>query len=463
MRFHHTFTQGGWHWGKVTIDPDGLAADNARYFAFEVQDSIRVLAVNGAPSSVPRNDELFFFRTALTVSPEGESPVHVDIVQPANLAAAALANYPLVVLANVESLPQATVEVLERYTDRGGNLLVFLGDNVNADSYNQLLAGTTRMHGGLLPARLREILGHALGTPITNRPVDSPAGLTPDIAFVAAVDYDHPALATFEDPKFGNLSSVAFRAFYNLEPAPGATVLMRASAGGESAGGPLLLEKRFGQGRVLLFAATADRDWTNFPLRPSYLPWLYRLTSYLAQERLAKLPILATGSRLAIPFSAGEGLPQVTVKKPDGTLGHAVVTNDPDSPLEFRDTTEPGLYVVTEQGREGASRLFVANLDGDESRFEPLSEAELHDLFPGDPRVTYIADPARVVDVSLQARRGFGLWDVALWVALLIALGEPWLANWISMRHYGPPETVDQRRGAATRGRPHPANQQLPV
>jgi hypothetical protein len=273
-----------------------------------------------------------------------------------------------------------------------------------------------------------------------------------DVAFVTVVDYDHPALATFEDPKFGNLSHVSFRTFYRLDPSDGATVLMRASAGGTSGGAPLLVEKRFGAGRTMLFAATADRDWTNFPLRPSYLPWIYRLTSYLAEERLARLPFFLTGSRVPIPFSAGEGLPQVTIRKPDGTTGHAVLSHDSAWPLEFSDTAEPGIYAIAEPGRESVPRLFVANLDGDESRFEPLvtGEADLNDLFAGDPRVAYVADPTRVTEASIEARRGFGLWDAALVVALAIALLEPWLANRISARHYGRPETPTEKAAART-------------
>src|SRR5207253_1819373 len=63
--FYHTFTTGGWHSGYIEIPEDALASDNRRYFAFEVLDRVKVLAVNGAPSQVPRLDELFFLKTAL--------------------------------------------------------------------------------------------------------------------------------------------------------------------------------------------------------------------------------------------------------------------------------------------------------------------------------------------------------------------------------------------------------------
>src|SRR5439155_1561974 len=144
-RFYQTFPKAGWHYGWVEIDDDSLAMDNRRFFAVEVLKSVKVLAVNGAPSEVPRLDELFFFKAALTA---------------------------------------------------------------------------------------------------------------------------------FADPKFANLAGVTFRALWKTDPRD-AAVLMRASTGS-----PLLCEKPFGKGRVLLFTAPCDRDWSNFPVRPAFLPWAHRLVAY---------------------------------------------------------------------------------------------------------------------------------------------------------------------------------------
>ena len=59
-RFHHSFATEGWHWGYVEVDDLHYPLDNRRYFAVEVLDKVNLLAVNGAPSVVPRLDELFF-------------------------------------------------------------------------------------------------------------------------------------------------------------------------------------------------------------------------------------------------------------------------------------------------------------------------------------------------------------------------------------------------------------------
>ena len=157
---HHTFASGGWHSGYVQVKDPSLESDNRRYFAFEVLDSVKVIAVNGAFSSVKRLDELFFLKAALRATAAGQSPIDVSIQRPADFADAELTNVPLVILANVESLPPQAIDKLEVFVDQGGSLLVFLGDKVNSSFYNQTFTGSNRMHGGLLPGRLAQISGN---------------------------------------------------------------------------------------------------------------------------------------------------------------------------------------------------------------------------------------------------------------------------------------------------------------
>ncbi len=424
--FHHTFTCGGWHTGYVEVQDENFTADNRRWFAFEVMDAIKVLTVNGAPSQVAQLDELFFLRTALTVSPEGKGAIQMDVASPAELATRDFKDYPLLILANVESLPPAAVEKLEEFTDRGGSLLVFLGDKTSAAFYNQYLAAPTRLHGGLLPAKLGKIVGQ-------------PGGEQP-YAFVAGVDPENPALAAFTDPKFASLSGVNFKALWDVEPHD-ALVLMRANTGEA-----LLLEKSFGKGRVLLFTSSCDRDWGNFPVRPAFLPWIHRLVAHLAQDPLGRAPFYTTGQRVPLPVSATEGVEQILVKKPDGAIGHATTSDDPRVPLEFADTTQLGVYTLS--GTNQVAQVFVANLEGYESDLTYLDdvlaargnvERGLKQLLPGRALVNYVESPARLAEASLGARRGLKLWDIFLVVVLLIALFEPWLANRISLRHYAQP------------------------
>lgn len=447
-RFHHTFAKGGWHSGTVEVEDKTMPLDNRRHFALEVIETVKVLAVNGAPSQVRRLDELFFLNLALTAGTEEQpSPIAMDTIAPPALATADLAKYPLVILANVESLTADAVERLEEFTANGGSLLFFLGDKVNPVFYNETLAGGNRRNGGVLPAKLREVEGN-------------PAG-EKDVATVGAVNFDHPALAAFGDPKFAALSgqSVAFKALWRADADP-AAVLMRASTGS-----PLLLEKQFGRGRVMLFTSTADRDWTNFPIRPAFLPWTHRLVAYLAQGPVGAQSFHRTGDLVPLA-SASDTLGPILVKKPNGAVAPASADDDGEG-LVFADTAQVGVYSVLTPDQKGTAGLFAVNLERDESDLTYLDDflAESSEE-PGDrtakvekglsklldrPLVTFLEDPTRVSDVSAGGRTGWKLWDSVLLVVLAIGLFEPWLANRISARLYGKPRI--EMRGPRGEGR----------
>ena len=100
---------------------------------------------------MPRLDELFFLRLALTAAPEGaNSPVSLETVSPAGLADVDVSKYPLVIVANAEQFPEAAVKKLEDFASDGGSVLFFLGDKVNPAFYNETFTGANRRHGGLL-------------------------------------------------------------------------------------------------------------------------------------------------------------------------------------------------------------------------------------------------------------------------------------------------------------------------
>ena len=427
-RFHHAFTTGGWHSGYVEVDDDALPADNRRYFAVEVLQSVKVLAVNGGPSRVGREDALFFLQRALTAAPEGQkSPIEVDTIPADAFADKDLAGYPLVVLADVESLPPKAVDKLEDYVAAGGSAFFFLGARVDKSFYNDNLIGPGRRDGGLLPGRLID----RQGDPASGK----------EVAFVGDVDFDHPALSPFRDPGFASLvgPSVTFKALWEVEVKPPAQVLMKASTGS-----PLLCEKAVGKGRVLLFTSSCDRSWTNFPIRTPYLPWATQLAAYLTQEPLNRETFHLTGDVIALTPAGQDSSAPLRVKKPDGQY-EAARWNDETKAMEFMGADRPGVYAVETADRKPVG-LFAVNTENYESKLTYLD-----DLFADGPS----ADRRAKVEAGLKGSRlanrpaaaflgdadqaatagGFGDSNVWVWVlvtVLIVAVAEPTLANRIS-------------------------------
>ena len=431
-RFHTTFLSAGWHTGRVEIAGDAMPADDARHFAVNVRAGLPILAIDGAPSRVASRDELFFLRAALGASEAGRGPFRLDAIAPDALMGRDLSAYPLVVLANVANLAAPIVEKLESFVDRGGRLLIFPGDKLDPAVFNRLFASPERLHGGLSPTLVGKVIG-------------DPASPKPRLA-VARIDAEHPALASFADGRSGDLGGVTLRAAWSLD-AGSSRVLMWADTGA-----PLLAEKPFGRGRVLMTAFPIDRDWTDFPVSPSFLPWVHNLVGYAAGSPTERSGFFSTGDRVPLAVSATDGATRV-VTRPDGKSVPAESGADSAAPLEFSDTSRPGVYAAFDPKRPEDRDLFAINLDGRESDLTYLDDqlaeegqggtraervaAGLRDLLPGRPPVTFVDDFAKVAAVALETRAAVPLWDGLLWIALVVALVEPLVANRISLKRLG--------------------------
>jgi len=429
VRFTHRFAKAGWSGGFVAVDvesgtpPDAFDRDNRRHFALHVQDHLRMLAVNGAPSDVPMQDELFFFRFAVqAVSAEGDTdssapPVLIDEIEVSAITPERLRDVPLVLLANVGRLPPQALEALEGYVDRGGSLFITLGDRVEPATVNTW-TGTHRLHGGLLPGRLSEVLA----------PVDPYAA--DGANFIAYVDNAHPALAGFGDGRLGRLNAVRLHRYFAIENHE-ADVIMR-----DGAARPLLLEKRFGRGRIILFAGTIDRDGTNFPLQPTFVPWLCRLVAYLSQGGLEGAGFVPTGRLIRLPAAATRVEP-MQIDLPDGATGYPAP--DPTAPAgsigsAFAETSQAGVYRVRTAGAGEPFMMLAANIPEEESLPGQLGKQDLAARIEPDAAWLFTDAPAEIVGLSRTARQGFGLWDHLLALALIVAVIEPWLANRLSRR-----------------------------
>ena len=437
--FHTTFAEGGWYSGRVEVADAAYPPDNARYFAVEVPASVNILAVDGGASAVEREDALFFLRRALTVAPEGQkSPVTVDTSTPDALAGKDLSTYPLVIIADVGRLSPEAVTKLEDYVAGGGSVFFFLGARVEKDAYNSDLLGPGRRDGGLLPGPLVRCQG-----------VVAPVQDTPDVAFVGAVDFNHPALAPFRDPGFAALvgPAVSFKALWQID-APPSSVLMKASTGA-----PLLCEKTVGKGRVLVFTSSPDRSWTNFPIRPAaYLPWTHLLVAYLTQGPLARDAFHLTGDAVEVTAEGGEPSGPLLVEKPDRRTA-AAHWNDTTRAMEFAETELPGVYVVKTPDGKTVGK-FAVNTESYESRLVYLDDVLGGSPGGGDRRAKVEAGLkksrlvnrplAAFVDDPGEAGPAGGLGDPNVWVwvllgVLVVAVAEPTLANRISSLLYSRP------------------------
>jgi hypothetical protein len=466
VELYATFREKGPHRVQVSLKTDDLAADNSRYLALDVREAIDVLVIDGEPKSEKWESETDFFVAALAPA-EDSRIARENIFRPRVLREPAFSENDLrgaqvVAVANVIALSDEQIERLEGWVRRGGGLLIFLGPQVDRALWNEKVWKEGK---GLFPGAI----GETVLVPKDER-----------WFALAGTAFDHPVLRPFAAPDARPLLSTGrFWGYVRLAiPAgdPSVSVLARfearsgeaeaRGAGGqgpfggarsdsiggsappgsapEATGDAALVEKRFGRGRVLVFASTADDEWNNFFLEYASLILWQRAGGYLADIGSAHRN-LAVGEPFEEMIPQSDYVRAVALTTPAGDQIVQTPEKMPDEPEHFRlahaDTARPGFYEVRFGGAEEAPReaggdaraprveYFAVNVDPEESDLQKIDGAELRSLLP---ELKAKIEPERGIERLIRAPEKAGgkneLWREALYAALALLVVESGLA-----------------------------------
>lgn len=355
----------GLYRGRVIVDvDDALAIDNQRWLAFEARHPDRILLVDGQEGRSVFGNETYFLETALRIQTEEASGVMRSfepdkLVWEAGEGFPRLDGYRAIVLANLRRMSDVDGQRLNTYVRGGGNLLIFSGDQVTPETLAPLAAQ------GILPGA------------VSSNPVEGRLRLD-------RWDAQHAALACFADPQQGDLRRVEFHKLLPLEKlTPNARMLLQTGNHIAAA------ELKSGKGRCIYFGTTADRDWTDLPRTPMYVPLMRQLLAYLT-DQLAE--------RSAVSNSL--------VSKSNGRSG-----------------------IVPAKGEEG--RWIVTNIDPRESALDRISTEQLEKL----AGVTNIKGKESAEQAALRAKlpadslRPDEIWPILTWILFIVLAAETLLAG----------------------------------
>ena len=299
MTFPVSFDRPGAHPVSVTLPEDALPADGLRLAVVWVREKLDVVIVDGEPSVQPFESESDFVAAALGV---GELPVRVRVAHDSEWLSQPPEASDLTILCNLASMPPAQAAHLEALVRRGMGLMIFPGDQVEPDAWNDRL---DRGGAGILPAPLSPprdagLTGIVVGEAMPS-PLDPLRRLAP-----------------------GALSSIKARKCLELSQRvdPSTRVLARWAG---PAGAPALVDRAAGAGRVVLWATTADRAWSDWPIDPSWV--------------LAVRETAFDAARRGPPGLEREAGPELAFR-PDGRVTHPrlrVAGEDQDRAVEVRE------------------------------------------------------------------------------------------------------------------------------
>ena len=312
---------------EVKIDSaDGFAADDLRRFAVERSDPQKALLIHNYGDS---RSPLY---VGAALSAAAQSAFILESINVNEAADRQPSNYAFIILSDLNSLPSLLEHSLTEYVHSGGSLLIATGTSAGARSQVPIFG-----------ARITETRDYSR---------------VPDrFMAVGSSDFSYPAVA-----KADGWRGVKF--FYALDVDPGdARVIVRLSDQT-----PLLLEKRIGEGRVVLLTSGLDNLTNDFPLHPAFVPFIEQTARYLAgSERQGGARVVDAYLELRNAKERGQG---VEVTDPEGkrplTLGEAAAAQS------FQ-LTEAGYY-----------QLRLANGRQNEVGVNPDPKESNLDVIPGD-------------------------------------------------------------------------------
>ncbi|HEX4025790.1 MAG TPA: BatA domain-containing protein [Steroidobacteraceae bacterium] len=348
---------------------DALAADNVRYAV------IRDTPVQPVPvlSADPGARAAKYLATALAATGGG---YQAQVLSLGSFDARTLPRYRWIVLDDLGAVDATLAAQLQTFIANGGAVFAALG---------QRSATTPR-----LPLLGDRITGGAGGTVLS----------------VGQLQANHPLLSGLR-----GWESLTIGHMLVLAPDPADDVLVSASNGA-----PLLLERRLGRGRLLLYTSDLNDDGNDLPVQPLFVGLLAQLGRYLGgQGELA--PVQTVGASIALGRGGG---PAGQVIDPSGRTVLSLA--DTRRALTVK-LDQPGFYQIYTPAGEA---LVAVNPDLRESDLAPMPAVELS-------RWRSALAAQRAVPVAAQASSTndptIPLAPVLLGLLAALALAESLLGN----------------------------------
>ena len=346
-RLSHRFDEPGVHEVTVSVEHgDSLADDNRRSIAVDVMREIKVLLVDGKPSNQPLQGQADFLSIALSPFAFGgdDQPdsVKATVTTTGTLRKELNETKPeIVILANVRSLDGNEKKDIANFVLRGGSLVLFDGDQVDPQMYNESFSGDDG------PLEFPAIMGTIAGDPEKKNETSFRIGdLNPQYSPWAL-------LAPGDQRPLGEVEVYAYRNLKISDPKVdeqgnpiadenGSAILLRMSDGS-----PIVVAAKRGRGQVVQFALPCNASWSSLPLRLVYLPMMQQMVLDLAGRRRSST--LNVGEPISIPLAEFP----VAVDK-DGKLLPVESTNTQftiQTPSESEVAIEPSSVAGQDQSR----------------------------------------------------------------------------------------------------------------
>ncbi len=248
LELSFTPTKSGWLSGHIQLDDYPIEFDNKRYFSLYVPEAEKVLVVEGQRSASMRilYEDLF-------------QQFDATFVQARNIASEPLSEYRSLVLLGIQDISSGLADQLRSFVEEGGSLMFFPGEDMNLTSVNAFL-------GGLGVGQYEPLVTVQDGVKADKIELEHPIF---DGVFTAdrrQREFDAPNIFKYYPFRLNNS-------------------LVQNLIIGTQSQEVCLLESKVGEGLLYTFTIFPGNAWTDFHVKTSFAPVIFRATQIMNQTQ----------------------------------------------------------------------------------------------------------------------------------------------------------------------------------
>lgn len=322
-------------------DGDGIQADNVRYAVIGRGGQATVGVITGT-GDLPR--EAFYVQHALAAAGAldgGYQPVALSGAKLAAATDAQIASHVAVLLLSTRGLERHGRDLLTKYVQSGGGLLIAAGADIDGEVIGDLLGRG---------ATLRVVTATAASPAGLSTGPGRAAGPGGDRA-LAPADVRHPIFRPFAS----NAATLGLVKFHNASRIGGdlCQTLARFTTGDVAA-----IDCAAGDGRALVIASDLDNRWNDFPLHATFVPFLHEAVRYLSSGRSRSSDVLVADAPAGVARTPG--VVSVADNRSSGAASRTVAINvDPREGDPARLSAEDFQSAVTPMHDAAADKAHV--------------------------------------------------------------------------------------------------------
>jgi len=384
--------------GKLLLTGDDHNFDNTLYMAPRLMHQVNILFM---ASDIASDSKGMLYYVQRAFRPTSSIEPAVISHSEKNLTDADIMTAHLIIAA--DAIAPERIDSVRRYLETGRTVLLVIKSTEVAKTIAQL-------------------------TGIQN--IESHEADIDTYSMLSRIEYKHPLLAPFSEPRFGDFTRIHFwkHRRINIDTLPGAEVLAWFDSND-----PALFEIRVAKGSLLVLTSGWHPSDSQLALSSKFVPLLYSILEYggIFTNRRSQYFV---GDNISISPSSESA--NIEIRKPDDSVVRLNAGEE-----NFTQTDQPGIYTIQSSAGD---HTFALNLPASECRTEvmPIEDLEMLGVSLAQSS-DYSAENAELSAGSRNARIGRNssfagmeseqkIWRLILILLLAVTFVEIALAGWLT-------------------------------